>query len=119
MGKIDVRKLSTETRQQFRDQAIRLRKAGKKPEEITEFIGVHHTIICRWYKTRLRDGSKTIQIKKRGQLKGIGRTLTPEQDKILQKRMKDKCPEQMKLPFMLWTRITVQQLTKVLRGTIC
>ena len=30
--------------------------------------------------------------------------------------MRDKCPDQMKLPFMLWTRIAVQQLIKHLWG---
>ena len=116
MEKVDARKLSTEAQQQFRNQAIRLRKAGKKYKEISEFIGIHHTTICKWYKAYLRDGTKAIRIKKRGRPKGSGRSLSQEQEKILQKSMRDKCPDQMKLPFMLWTRIAVQQLIKHLWG---
>jgi hypothetical protein len=38
----------------------------------------------------------------------------PEQETELQKAIYDKCPDQMKLPFALWTRKAVQQLIKQL-----
>ena len=40
------------------------------------------------------------------------RTLKPEQEKKLQKTIYNKCPDQMKLPFALWTKKAVQQLNK-------
>lgn len=114
MEKIDARKLSTEAQQQLRNQAIRLRKAGRKYKEIADITGVNRSTISVWYNAYLQNGRAAIVIKKRGRPKGSCRTLTPEQEKELKKAMRDKCPDQLKLPFALWTRIAVQQLIKQL-----
>jgi hypothetical protein len=39
-------------------------------------------------------------------------TLSLEQEKQIQKKMVDKCPEQLKLDFALWTREAARQLIK-------
>ncbi len=114
MKKIDARKLPTEAQQQIRNQAIRLRKSGRTYKEIAEITGVQPTTICMWYKKYEQGGAIAVRIKKRGRPKGSCRTLTPEQEKVLKKSMHDKCPDQLKLPFCLWTRIAVQQLIKQL-----
>ena len=109
MEKIDARKLSTETQQQLRNQAIHLREKGRTYKEIAEIIGVDSTTPCKWYKAYLREGKSAIKIKKRGRPKGEGRTLTPAQEKELQKAIRDKCPDQLKIRFALWTRKAVKQ----------
>ena len=114
MKKTDARKLSTDAQQRIRNQAIRLRKAGRKYGEIAEITGVHETTVCKWYKAYIRDCRSAVNIKKRGRPQGSCRSLTPEQEKELQKAIRDKCPDQMKLSFALWTRIAVQQLIKQL-----
>ena len=85
MEKTDARKISTEAQQQLRNQAIRLRKAGRKYKEIAEITGVHETTVCKWYKAFLQDGKSAVVIKKRGRPKGSCCTLQPEQEKELQK----------------------------------
>lgn len=112
MEKIDARKLSTEAQQQIRNQAIRLKKSGRTYREISEIIGVHPSGIGRWCRAYKKEGAKGARIKKRGRPKGACRTLNPEQEKELQKTIYDKCPDQLKLPFALWTRIAVQQFIK-------
>ncbi len=114
MEKIDARKLPTEAQQQIRYQAIRLRKKGMIYRDIAEVVGVSPTLICTWWKNYQKGGVKAIRIKKRGRPPGSCRTLSPEQEQIIRKSMRDKCPDQMKLPFALWTRIAVQQYIKQL-----
>ncbi len=110
----DARKLSTDAQQEIRYQVIRLKKQGRKRSEIGEITGVHPSTISAWWKLYKSDGKKALKIKKRGRPTGSCRTLTLEQEKELQKAMYDKCPDQLKLKFALWTRIAVQQLIKQL-----
>ena len=55
-------------------------------------------------------------IQKCGHPTGSYRTLNPEQEKIVQRSIRDKCPDQLKLPFALWIFLAVQQLIKYLHG---
>jgi len=114
MEKIDTRKLKPEVQQQLRNQAIRLRKSGRTYAEIGEIVGVHPTNVCKWWKAYERYGQKAIRHGKRGRRHGACRTLSKEQEHQIQKIVKDKCPDQMKLPFALWTRIAVRQLIEQL-----
>ena len=79
---------------------------------ISEVIDVHHTTICGWWKTYEREGAKGIRLKTRGRKHGAKRTLSPEEEKELRKMIKDKGPDQLKLPFALWTRRAVIQIIK-------
>ncbi len=112
MEKIDARELSTDAQQQIRYQVIRLRKQGRKHSEISAITGISRSLCSTSWTLYKKEGKKALKIKKRGRPKGSCRTLSPEQEKIIQKSMHDKCRDQMKLPFMLWTRVAVQQLIK-------
>lgn len=114
MEKTDTRKLKPEVQQELRKQAIRLRKAGKPYMEIGQILGVHHTNVCKWWKAYEQGGLKAIKNRQRGRPKGSNRTLSADQEIEIQRSMKDHCPDQLKLPFALWTRIAVQQLIKQL-----
>jgi len=114
MEKIDARKLSTSAQQEIRYQVIRLKNQGRQRLEISDITGIHPSTISAWWKLYKNGGRKALKIKKRGPEVGTNRTLTPDQEKVLQKAMYDNCPDQMKLPFALWTRIAVQQLIKQL-----
>jgi len=61
-----------------------------------------------------KEGKKALKIRKRGRSIGTCRTLTSGQEKELQKAIRDKCPEQLKFPFALWTRNAVRLLIKQL-----
>ena len=117
MEKVDTRTLKQEVQEQIRYQAVRLRKAGKKYIEIGELLGVSYSSACQWCKAYERQGIKAIRARKRGRKIGSCRTLTADQEKQIKKMIRDKCPDQLKLPFALWTRIAVQQLIKNLFQT--
>ncbi len=112
MEKTDARKFKPEVQHQLRRQAIRLRKSGKKYKEIADIVGVYPTTVGKWWRAYQKDGAKSIRIKKRGRRTGACRTLSAEQEKQVQKVIVDKEPDQLKLPFALWTRIAVQQLIR-------
>lgn len=114
MKKFDARKLSTDAQQEIRYQVIRLKKQGHRRSEISEIVGVHPGTISAWCSLYKKGGKKALKIKKRGRPTGSNRTLTPDQEKEIQKAIYDNCPDQMKLPFALWTRVAVQQLIKQL-----
>jgi transposase len=116
MKKNDARKLSTDAQQQIRYQVIRLKKQGRKFDEISEITGIHRSTCSAWWNLYKREGIKALKIKKRGRPTGACRTLEVEQEKELQKAIRDKCPDQMKLAFALWTRPAVQQLIEQLWG---
>ncbi len=48
----------------------------------------------------------------KGRPKGIGRKLLPHEEQQVRQDITDKCPEQLKLAFALWTRQAVQVLIK-------
>ena len=110
MDRIEVRKSSPEVQQQLRNQFIRLRKSGWKLKDISEAIGVRLSTIINWSQKYNEGGTKSLQLKQKGRKLGEKRTLSWEQEKEVQKSIRDKCPEQLKLPFALWTRQAVGQL---------
>lgn len=110
MEKIDARKLKREAQQLVRKQVIRLRKAGKTYQEISEIVGIHKSTTCAIFKKYESGGHKAIEGRKRGRPEGSNRTLTVDQEKRLKKAITDKTPDQLKFPFALWTRKAVKEL---------
>ena len=55
-------------------------------------------------------GLEALKPKARGRKTGTKRLLSPEQEAEVRKLICDKRPEQMKMPFALWTREAVRQL---------
>ncbi|MDH3660792.1 MAG: IS630 family transposase [Alphaproteobacteria bacterium] len=110
MEKIDARSLSTDAQQQLRYQAIRLREDCRTYDEIALVVGVHPSTISGWWQAYQKQGIAGIEIKKRGRRVGQGRRLDAKQEDQLRRLLIDKTPDQMKLPFALWTRRAVQDL---------
>lgn len=114
MEKIDARTLKPEVQEQLRKQAIHLRQKGHSVEQIAAILDVNSRTVYRWWQLYRRGGVKGIRIRRRGRPAGACRRLTVEQEKQIQRLIRDKQPDQMKLPFALWSRIAVQQLIQQL-----
>ena len=110
MDNIDARKLSSEAQYHNRNQAIRLLDKGKNRREIAEIINVHYVTVCNWIRRYEKDGNSGLSIGQRGRRSGEDRKLTQAQETKLQQIICDKSPQQMKLPFALWTSVTIQDL---------
>jgi len=110
MENTDARKHSPETQHQIRKQIIRLRGKGYSNRAVADGVGIsesHASTIWQRYK---KEGNKAIKLGKRGRRTGDQRTLSYDQETQIQKALIDKTPDQMKLPFALWTRDAVKVL---------
>ncbi|GHV48727.1 hypothetical protein FACS1894204_13130 [Synergistales bacterium] len=81
-----------------------------KPEQIMEALDVSRSFVYATKKAYNERGIEGIKPGKRGRRAGAKRTLTPEQEKEIQRVIIDKNPEQMKIKCCLWTRKVVQEL---------
>ena len=105
----DARKLSKEAQYELRYCCIRMLQSGKKQTEVVAALEVSRASVGRWWRFFQREGMNGLQLKKRGRGHGEKRRLTPDQEKRIQKMLIDKTPNQLKLPFALWTRKAVQE----------
>jgi len=112
MEKIDLRKASTEEKEAVRIRAIRMYDQKKKQNEIAFLLGVHKNSIYQWVKLYKEQGKKGLKEVKRGRKKGYGKLLSNQQEIEVQKMIVDKMPDQLKLPYALWTRKAIVDLIK-------
>lgn len=112
MEKIDARTVNQEAQYQIRRQAVKLRQRGMQYGEIAEILGVSSTYVCRVFKRYEREGIQGIAKGLRGRRKGEQRHLEAEQETAVRKLIEDKTPDQLKMPFALWTRQAVRELIK-------
>jgi transposase len=118
MEKTDARKVSKEVQQELRNQIIRLRKQGRANREIAQVVGVsepHASSV--WHKYQ-EGGITAVRVKIRGRRIGEKKTLANEQEREIQRLVIDKMPDQLKLPFALWTRVAIRQLIQQRFGIV-
>ena len=108
MEKIDARKHSPETQYEVRKQVIRLRKKGVQNKVLAEGLGISEGRASKIWRSYIKEGSRAIKLGKRGRRTGEKRTLTTEQEAEVKRALIDKTPDQLKLPFALWTRDAVK-----------
>jgi transposase len=99
-----------------RKQAVMLYKKHVRINKIALIVGVHRVTVGLWIKTWKKGVVGALKVLKSGRPVGKGRKLSLEEEKEVKKCLIDKCPDQLKLPFALWTRSAVQMLIKELYG---
>ena len=112
MEKIDLRKASTQEKEAIRIRCIRMLKLKKKTGEIVKILGVSPNSVRNWKRIYEQKGMLGLKEKKRGVKQGTGPLLTKKQEKQVQGWIRDKMPEQLKMPFGLWTRKAIVELIK-------
>lgn len=111
--KIDARKLTIEGRALLRQMVIRLRKqSGMSLKELANVAGVHHRTIEEWLARARKEGEGALLEKSRGRRVGSGRKLTMADECWLRDQIVGECPQQLKLPFALWTRPAIKALIR-------
>lgn len=110
MSPTDARKLDPAAQEQLRCQAVRLREEGRPLTEVAAICGVAPTTVSEWHSRYREGGLEALRQRKRGRRFGTQRGLTAAQEKKLQRWIVHKTPQQLRFPFMLWTRAVVQAL---------
>jgi transposase len=108
MEKIDARSLSPKAQERLRQLAVNAVLAGKKQVEVAKLFGVTRRAVSNWLKAYRRGGLRALKAKAKGRPKGG--SLLPWQAAQIAKTVVDHHPEQLKLPFYLWTREAVAKL---------
>jgi transposase len=108
----DGRHFKLDTLEFVRSRAIELFKQGYNRREIADILGVNRNSVGTWVKIYKEHGLKGLKLQKPGRKIGSGRRLNPAQEQIIQKMIRDKMPDQLKLPFALWNRRAIQALIK-------
>ncbi|HNO73993.1 MAG TPA: IS630 family transposase [Accumulibacter sp.] len=115
----DARSLSEESLELLRLQAHRLRKAGRKWSEVAEIVGVHVSTVMSWAR-RFDVGGESapdsVSSARRGRQFGEKRTISLVDEMALRDQIVGGNPDQMSLPFALWTRKAVQEAIKIKLG---
>lgn len=107
MQATDMRSLSREARHERRVQVIRLRKAGNTYDEIAALTGLSRTGVFNICKRHEALGAKALHDTIGGRKVGEKRLLDAAQEAQVRKLIADKTPDQLKMPYALWTRAAV------------
>lgn len=117
MEKIDARKLTPEGRNQVRRLVIRLRQqAGLPVEDLAKVAGAHVSTVKAWLAQANREGVESLTEKPRGRPVGACRKLTLTHEVWLREQIVGYTPQQISLPFALWTRRAIRELIRTRFG---
>lgn len=73
-------------------------------------VGVSVQAVSNWVKRYESGGAAALRARQRGPGAGAGQRLTRSQETLVQKLITDKTPDQIKMPYVLWTRRAVMEL---------
>jgi transposase len=110
MDKVDARSLSPAAQEALRKRAVTAVLGGMKQCAVAQAFGVSAYIVSQWMKRYRAEGETALNARPKGPVKGTRTLLTPKQAAMIRRLIIGKCPEQLKLPFFLWSREAVQEL---------
>jgi len=109
LGQSDKRG-NQETQESIRIKAVKLILKGTTSKAVAALFEVSPQAVCKWLKLYKEGGFKALKSKQRGKRKDTGRRLSDDQEWSIYRTILDKCPDQLKFPFALWTREAIRQL---------
>lgn len=105
----DPRSLSPEAQEDLRRRVVAaIRRQNMSQTEAARVFGVSRVAVNGWVKTFRQQGAKGLKGKPRGRPRSL--RLAPHQAATTVRIITIRCPDQLRLPFALWTREAVQQL---------
>jgi len=93
-----------------RRRAVKLREKGMPVNEVARACELSRGTVIAAHKAYRLDGWAGVALKARGRSAGVGRRLSAEQEREVQQMIRDKTPDQIKMPYALWSRTAVMEL---------
>lgn len=108
--------MSKEQQREARRRAMILAGKNWHDRDVAAAVGVNQRTVRQWKQHRREHGTRSLLRDERGRAVGEGRTLNAAQEKEVRRLIADKMPDQLQLPFALWTRKAVAQLLETRFG---
>lgn len=108
MAHQDFRSLTPQAQETLRLKAMAALKEGRSKTEVSRLFGVTRQAIHGWVNRKKEAGLVGLRAQRRG--RPVGGRLQLKQERTLCRLIRDHCPDQLKLPFYLWTREAVAHL---------
>src|SRR5271167_4481914 len=108
MKKQGARSLSAEGQEDLRRRVVEAVQKGLSQTEAAQVFGLARGTVSRWMGLVERVGRRALKARRRGR-PPVSR-LAPHQAATTVRHILSGCPDQLSLPFALWTREAVQEL---------
>lgn len=107
----DARSLPSESQEDLRIKAVNAVRGGMTQVEAAKTFGVSRQAIRNWLDRYEDGGAAGLKARRRGRPAGPIR-LKPLQAAQVVRAIEERCPDQLHLPFYLWTRAAVGDLIR-------
>jgi transposase len=104
----DARSLSPTAQEALRRRAVAAVESGMSYSRAARTFGMHRNVVSQWHRAWKVNGDGALTSQRRGRRAGL--QLKGGQASALVRLITDKNPDQLYLPFYLWTREAVQSL---------
>ena len=112
MTKRDARFLGPEAQAEIRFRVLNALRDGMSQSQAAQTFGVSRWSVVQWTKAHRQLGEQGLVAKRRGRRAGEAGKLSTKQCQRMRALVVGKMPDQLKLPFYLWTRAAVRELIK-------
>ena len=106
----DARRLPQAAQEELRRRAVALVGEGRSQTEVAAVLDVSRESVSEWVRAHRLGGDEALAAGRRGRRAGEKTALSPWQQAQVAKAIRDKNPDQLRLPGFLWTRALVCEL---------
>jgi transposase len=107
----DARSWSQQEQERMRRRAVAaVLDEGMGQAEVARLFGVHPNTVSKWVRAARAGGREALAAGRRGRRAGEQLALAPWQQAQIVRTIREQNPDQLRLPFALWTREAIRDL---------
>jgi transposase len=104
-----MEKISATGQQALRNQAIKTVRKGRRVADVADAFGVTERTLYRWLARYANEGQRGLESRSRS---GRPPKVTAEEMAWIGKTVQEETPQQLKLPYALWTLSLIRELIR-------